>query len=83
MRRNEVGSWVWSHTIAHEPLADAGDFEAAQAIMADAGRARRNSREAHQRITHPYVLRRRLYCGYCGRRMQGQYSNQVPHYLCR
>jgi len=48
MRRNEVGSWVWSHTIAHEPLADAGDFEAAQAIMADAGRARRNSREAHQ-----------------------------------
>ena len=36
-RRNEVGSWVWSHTIAHEPLADAGDFEAGQAIMADAG----------------------------------------------
>ena len=25
----------------------------------------------------------RLYCGYCGRRMQGQYSNQAPYYRCR
>jgi site-specific DNA recombinase len=32
---------------------------------------------------HPYVLRGRLYCGYCGRRMQGQYSNQIPYYRCR
>ena len=83
MRWNEVGSWVWSDAIVHEPLISAGDFEAAQAIMAGAGRARRTSREAHQRVTHPYVLRGRLYCGYCGRRMQGQYSNQAPYYRCR
>jgi site-specific DNA recombinase len=51
--------------------------------MADAGRARRGSREAHLRVTHPYVLRGRLYCGYCGRRMQGQYSNHAPYYRCR
>ena len=51
--------------------------------MADAGRARRGSREAHQRVTRPYVLRGRLYCGYCGRRMQGQYSNHAPYYRCR
>ena len=53
--------------------------------MADAGRARRSSREAHERITQPYILRGRLYCGYCGRRMQGQYSNHAPyyHYRCR
>ena len=44
---------------------------------------RRGSREAHQRATRPYVLRGRLYCGYCGRRMQGQYSNQAPYYRCR
>ena len=55
----------------------------AQAIMVDAGRARRTSREAHQRASHPYVLRGRLYCGYCGRRMQGQYSNHAPYYRCR
>jgi hypothetical protein len=83
MRWNEAGRWVWSDTIAHEPLITADDFQAAQAIMADGGRARRASREAHQRVMHPYVLRGRLYCGYCGRRMQGQYSNRSPYYRCR
>ncbi|HEY1003709.1 MAG TPA: recombinase family protein [Streptosporangiaceae bacterium] len=83
MRWNQAGSWVWSDAIAHEPLIPAADFEAAQAVMAGAGRARRGSREAHQRVTRPYVLRGRLYCGYCGRRMQGQYSNQAPYYRCR
>ena len=39
MRWNQAGSWVWSDTIAHEPLISAEDFEAAQAIMADAGRS--------------------------------------------
>jgi site-specific DNA recombinase len=83
MRWNQPGSWVWSDAIAHEPLINAPDFEDAQAIMADGGRARRSNREAHQRVTRPYVLRGRLYCGYCGRRMQGQYSNQAPYYRCR
>jgi site-specific DNA recombinase len=83
MRWNQAGSWVWSDAIVHEPLIPAADFDAAQAIMADAGRARRTSREAHQWASHPYVLRGRLYCGYCGRRMQGQYSNHAPYYRCR
>ena len=83
MRWNEAGSWIWSDTIAHEPLISAGDFEAAQAVMAAAGHARRSRREARQRVTHPYVLRGRLHCGYCGRRMQGQYSNREPYYRCR
>jgi site-specific DNA recombinase len=83
MRWNQAGSWVWSDAIAHEPLIPAEYFEAAQAITAGAGRARRGSREAHQRVTRPYVLRGRLYCGYCGRRMQGQHSNQAPYYRCR
>ena len=83
MRWNEAGRWVWSDIIAPEPLIFADDFQAAQAIMADGGRARRGSREVHQRVMHPYVLRGRLYCGYCGRRMQGQYSNRAPYYRCR
>jgi hypothetical protein len=60
MRWNEAGSWVWFDAIVHEPLISAGDFEAAQAIMAEAGRARRISREAHHRVTHPRILRGRL-----------------------
>ena len=83
LRWNDTRQWVWSETLAQEPLVSVEDFEAAQAIMADAGRARRGSRETHQRVTHPYVLRGRLYCGYCGRRMQGQYSNHDPYYRCR
>ncbi len=83
LRWNDTGQWVWSDAIAQEPLVTVEDFEATRAIMADAGRARRSSREAHQRIAHPYILRGRLYCGYCGRRMQGQYSNHAPYYRCR
>ena len=51
--------------------------------MADAGRARRSAREAYQRITHTYASCGRLCCGYCGRRMQGQYSNHAAYYRCR
>ena len=83
MRWNQPGSWVWSDAITHEPLISAEDFEAVQAVMANSGRARRGNREAHQRVTRAYVLRGRLYCGYCGRRMQGQYSNHAPYYRCR
>ncbi|MDQ2876169.1 MAG: recombinase family protein [Actinomycetota bacterium] len=83
LRWNETGDWVWSEAVVHEPLVTAPDFEAAQAIMADAGHARRGSREAHERVARPYTLRSRLYCGYCGRRMQGQYSNNEPYYRCR
>jgi site-specific DNA recombinase len=57
LRWSDTGQWVWSETLAQETLVTVEDFEAAQAIMADAGRARRDSREAHQRITHPDVLR--------------------------
>jgi site-specific DNA recombinase len=83
MRWNDTSSWVWSDSIVHEPLISDEDFDAAQAIMADGGRARRSRREVHQRVAHPYVLRGRLYCGYCGRRMQGQYSNRAAYYRCR
>ncbi len=75
MRWNDTRQWVWSETLAHEPLVSVGDFEAAQAIMADAGRARQASHETRQRVCNPYVLRGRLYCGFCHRRMQGQYNH--------
>ena len=83
MRWNDTRQWVWSETLAHEPLVSVGDFEAAQAIMADAGRARQASHETRQRVCHPYVLRGRLYCGFCYRRMQGQYSHGAAYYRCR
>jgi site-specific DNA recombinase len=43
--------------------------------MAGAGRARQASHETGQRVCNPYALRGRLYCGFCERRMQGQYNH--------
>src|SRR6266568_675633 len=83
LRWNNSGQWVWSEAIAQEPLVSAGDFEAAQAIMAGAGRARQASHETRERVRNPYALRGRLYCGFCDRRMQGQYNHGVAYYRCR
>ena len=83
LRWNDTGQWIWSDTIAQEPLASAGDFEAAQAIMAGAGRARQASHETRERVRNPYALRGRLYCGFCERRMQGQYNHGDAYYRCR
>jgi site-specific DNA recombinase len=51
--------------------------------MAGAGRTRQASHETRQRVRNPYALRGRLYCGSCGRKMQGQYSNRDAYYRCR
>ncbi len=83
MRRNDTRQWVWSETLAHEPLVSIGDFDAAQATMAGAGRARHASHETRQRVCNPYVLRGRVYCGFCHRRMQGQYNHGAAYYRCR
>ena len=82
LRWNPASRWIWSDTIAHEPLMRTKTSRPPRS-SGRPGRARRSSREAHQRVIRPYVLRGRLYCGYCGRRMQGQYSNQAPYYRCR
>ena len=63
MRWNDTRQWVWSDVIAQEPLVSVEDFEAAQAIMADAGHARQASHETRERVRNPYALRGRLYCG--------------------
>ena len=83
LRWNDTGQWVWSETLAQEPLVTVEDFEAAQAVMAGAGRARQASHETRERVRNPYALRGRIYCGSCGRKMQGQYSNHDPYYRCR
>ena len=36
-----------------------------------------------QRVRNPYALRGRLYCGFCERRMQGQYNHGHAYYRCR
>jgi hypothetical protein len=65
----------------HEPLISAEDFEQARTLMAAHGRDRTG--RARERTRNPYVLRGLMYCDICRRRMQGQWSNQMPYYRCR
>ena len=83
MRWNDPTTWIWSDADAHEPLITVEQFEAAQAVAADHGRIRGSTKEVHQRVRHPHVLRGLLYCGLCGRRMQAQRSHDQTYYRCR
>ena len=81
MRWNDADTWIWSDTIAQEPLVSVEDFEAAQRIAAQNGRGRQT--RARERVRRRYALRGLLVCGLCGRKMQGQFSHGAPYYRCR
>ncbi|MCW2554857.1 MAG: Recombinase [Mycobacterium sp.] len=81
MRWNDKGSWVWSEKAAHEPLVSVEDFEAAQTIQASSGRTRIH--REWEVVRRAYVLRGRLRCGLCQRKMQGQLSHDAAYCRCR
>ena len=81
LRWNEEGSWVWSDKVVHEALISVADFEAAKKIRAAHGYGRRDRERT--RTQYHYVFKSRLWCGLCGRKMQGQQSNGKSHYRCR
>lgn len=67
-RWNDQDNWIWSDQPAHEAIIEPATFERAQARRL----ARNISAERGTRRTpRPYSLRGILYCGICGRRMQG------------
>jgi site-specific DNA recombinase len=79
MRWNDQDKWIWSDRPVHEPLIDVKVFEQAQVTRRAKGAADQRS---PRRARHPYALRGLLYCGVCGRRMQGSWNNGKPHYRC-
>ena len=81
LRWNKPNAWIWSTDVVHEPLISPAVFEQAQQVFAARG-AGRNTRERH-RLRHHYALRGVLWCGICGRRMQGQTTKERAHYRCR
>jgi site-specific DNA recombinase len=83
MRWNQADKWVWSEHAAHEPLIGAADFERAQAIMARRGRSRVGIPHRPHPTRRPYAYRGVLFCGYCDRRMQGNWNNDQAYYRCR
>lgn len=81
MQWNDRGDWVWSTGLAHEPIVDAETFTRAQQQVA-AG-AHRPAERKPRRTPRPYLLRGLIYCGLCGRKMQGNWNNDRAHYRCR
>ncbi len=78
-RWNDQDRWIWSDHQVHEPLIDTPAFEQAQALR----RTRAACQERAPRPTpRPYLLRGLLFCGVCGRRMQGSWNNDAPYYRC-
>lgn len=81
MRWNPSKDWVYSNEQAHEPLIDAESFQDVQQRMA-AG-ARRPDVIAKPRAgKRVYPLSGMLFCGLCGRRMEGSFNNERKNYRC-
>jgi site-specific DNA recombinase len=79
-RWNDKSAWIFSESLAHEPIIDREAFDRSRALAA----TRATGRGPRKRSTpRPYVLRGLLHCATCGRRMQAQWSNSAPYYRCR
>jgi hypothetical protein len=86
-RRSPASKIVRSREQAHPAIVSVEDFTRVQLEMsarADASMAER-ARANRTRVTssHIYVLRRRIQCTICGRRMEGSYRSHATFYRCR
>jgi site-specific DNA recombinase len=76
MRWNARDSWIWSPEPTHEALVDRQDWERVQTAQSREPRAQR-------RHETPYLLRGRVRCAICGRRMAGtNQGNRRRYYRC-
>jgi hypothetical protein len=80
MRWNDPSRWVWSAHLTHQPLVNQATFQAAQASIATQSPRSNRTLRATPR---PYLLRARLYCALCQRRLQGQWIRGEAYYRCR
>lgn len=78
---NDRSDWVQSAELANEPIVSAETFAQAEALRAQHGR--RQAAPKVRRTPRPYMLRRLVRCGVCGRSMEGTWNNGRAHYRCR
>jgi site-specific DNA recombinase len=81
LRWNDTGKWLWSEKIVQPPIVEGEAFRQVQAMVA--GRAHTPAAHKPHRAQHPYALRGCVWCGLCGRRMQGHWVHDTPYYRCR
>lgn len=81
VRWNTREQWIWSEHQVHDALISAEDFQQAQELRTRRGRGRYTKKGNPTR--RPYAFRGCITCGYCGRKMQGNWNNHQPYYRCR
>ena len=81
LRWNDRSSWIWSTERTHEALVPSEDFARA-AEIASAGMHRPSPLKGRATARH-YVLSGLVYCGVCGRRMQGTFAHGTARYRCK
>ena len=80
MRWNAEEQWVWSAQPVHEALVSMETFRAVQARIVEARRGSKPRRGP--KTERPYLLRGRLTCGLCRRKLQGSWHHGEPYYRC-
>jgi site-specific DNA recombinase len=80
MRWNDTGRWIWSTQPTHQPLIDQATYQAVQTRIATRSP---HSRRTPRATPRPYLLRGRLHCALCQRRLQGQWIRGEAYYRCR
>jgi site-specific DNA recombinase len=81
LRWNPDNDWIWSPTQAHQPLIDMATYQAAQ--HQPPHDQQMPLQRTPRRTLRPYILRGRLWCGICQRRMEGAWNHDRAHYRCR
>jgi site-specific DNA recombinase len=80
VRWNPKHAWIYSEQPAHEPLVSNDDFDRVQALIG--ARAWRHKPHKPTPTHRVYLLRKRLRCGICQRRLQGHWVHAQPYYRC-
>ncbi|MFI7453680.1 recombinase family protein [Nonomuraea sp. NPDC049714] len=80
-RWNTKDQWIWSEHPVHDAIVSVEEYQRVQEVL---------SKRAHGQFSHrphptrrPYAFRGVLFCGYCERRMQGNWNNHQAYYRCR
>jgi site-specific DNA recombinase len=79
-RWNEADKWIYSDQLAHDAIVDDATFQEVQQLLTVKTANVRTRRPRPS--SRPYALRGLLFCGLCGRRMQGSWNNNMIYYRC-
>jgi site-specific DNA recombinase len=80
MRPVDPSRWVWSERQVHEAIIEPEVFAAAQEQL---GLGRDRTTDRRPPAKRAYMLRGRIWCAACGRKMEADTSGGLARYRCR